>query len=1118
MGNLSPTEPLDFTTPAEIVRVVAEGERLAFGHLVNPAFAIEISLIDPLPHQRIAVYQHLLTQSRLRFLLADDAGAGKTIMAGLYIREMLARRLIRRVLIVPPAGLVGNWESELAKLFNLTFSIISGGDARSANPFTGAGSDQVIVSVDTLSGERVFRRLKEASTEPYDLVIFDEAHKLAADRQPDFSIRRTERYRLAEALAGIPSDEERWSLPWSCHHLMLLTATPHMGKDFPYYCLWKLLEPDALATVDAFNSYPPDARRRHFIRRTKEEMVKFDGTRLYPERTSATLSYDLTQGPISEQTLYDETTDYIQAFYNLARILNRSAARLAMSVFQRRLASSTYALRRSFERRLERLNDIISRVRSGNLTMEELQASQRGLDNTPDIFDSKTGDEEETEDGLEENEVQEDTLLGGILAVSLADLETERLRVKDLLELAQKVEAKGDESKFEKLRETMNDPRFKNEKLLIFTEHRDTLEFLVKRLSGIGFDGQIAQLHGGMDYKERGDQVQFFKKSTEEGGAQFLVATDAAGEGINLQFCWLMVNYDIPWNPARLEQRMGRIHRYKQTKNVQIVNLIAGKTREGRVLHTLLVKMDNIRKELRSDKVFDVIGRFFENKSLRDYLEQAITSEGADAAAKALQGTLTKEQVAALAEQEKRLFGDGGDVKSQLPAQAEQVEQERWRRLLPGYVRRFVVQALPLLDVKIEGDPDQYFSLKAEGPHALDPLWPTLETYPEEARARLTLARPALDAPCVFLRPGEAVFERLRDWVRSRFGDLALRGGLFVDPHAQKPYLFHLALIAVKRAADPAHPSLAREEVLAYQLVGLRTDGVAHVEECPVEQLLLLRGGGLVPPEYLPLMARAEHSRRLADTHAAGVVARKLADTKIDSLRQTLAEREDFVARGFDFQDAELAAARAKQTEKLRAGDPKAKEQVTKIRQRQQALQARKEAALAVLSREPELIGPGDVTFLAHALVVPSADEEVRKRHDADVEAVAVKIAWAHEVQYGATVQDVSTPDRAVLAGLIANPGFDLLSLHQEHGKRAIEVKGRAAVGDVELTENEWIQACNHRNNYWLYVVFDCATANPRLVRVQDPFGKLIVKAKGSVVINSSEIVRAADTRIDQNW
>ena len=224
---------MDFAADPNAVSAVAEAHRLAYGHLFNPAFATETSLIDPLPHQRIAVYEKMLGQTTLRFLLADDAGAGKTIMTGLYVREMLSRRLIRRILIVPPAGLVGNWEQEMRKLFRLSFRIIRGEDARTGNPFSGSEGDRAIVSVDTLVTERVFNRLKDPQTEPYDLVVFDEAHKLSAVRQPDYRVRKTNRYRLAEAIAGAEVDGERWELPWSARHLLLLTATPHMGKDSP---------------------------------------------------------------------------------------------------------------------------------------------------------------------------------------------------------------------------------------------------------------------------------------------------------------------------------------------------------------------------------------------------------------------------------------------------------------------------------------------------------------------------------------------------------------------------------------------------------------------------------------------------------------------------------------------------------------------------------------------------------------------------------------------------------------------------------------------------------------------------------------------------------------------
>ncbi len=298
-----------------------------------------------------------------------------------------------------------------------------------------------------------------------------------------------------------------------------------------------------------------------------------------------------------------------------------------MSVFQRRLASSTYALLRSFERRAHKLTKLVEDMRSGRLNQAQLEVSQQTLNEVADVFDEKTADEEETSAGQEENERSEDRLLDGVLATSLAELQAELQQVEMLLDLARQVYAAGEESKFEKLRDILRDPEYQHEKLIIFTEHRDTLDFLVHRLEGMGFTGQIAQIHGGMDYQEREEQVTAFRRPVAEGGALYLVATDAAGEGINLQVCWLMVNYDIPWNPARLEQRMGRIHRYGQKHDkVYILNLVAGNTREGRVMKTVLEKLERIRKELGSDKVFDVIGELFEGVSLREYMAQVMTA------------------------------------------------------------------------------------------------------------------------------------------------------------------------------------------------------------------------------------------------------------------------------------------------------------------------------------------------------------------------------------------------------------------------------------------------------------------------------------------------------------
>ncbi len=1109
---------LDFTARSEVVQALVEGERLSFGHLANPAFATEIASIDPLPHQRIAVYDYMLKQSRLRFLLADDAGAGKTIMTGLYIREMLSRRLLKRVLIVPPAGLVGNWQRELSTLFSLQFDIVSGSDARSGNPFIGPSSNRLIVSVDTLAGDRMFVRLQEEDVEPYEVVVFDEAHKLSCDQGNDFRVRKTDRYRLAEAIAGVYTSDRTWWLPWHAHHLLLLTATPHMGKDYPYYALWRLLDPEVLTTAEAFDQFPPEHRKQYFIRRTKEEMVKLTGEPLYPRRIADTLAYNLAQGEVSEQRLYDETTEYLQYVYNKAKLLNQSAARLAMGVFQRRLASSTYALLRSFERRIEKLGGVIDDVQAGRITMEQLQTLQRRITEDDDVLESKTADDESTENGQEENEVAEDKLLHGIIAASLADLVAERQQVKQLRDLAQQVHDAGQESKFDKLRTVITDPKFSGEKLIVFTEHRDTLDFLVRRLGGMGYTGQIAMIHGGMHYTERQEQVEWFHKPSAEGGARFMVCTDAAAEGINLQFCWIMINYDVPWNPARLEQRMGRIHRYGQKHDpVIILNLVAPSTREGRVLKTLLDKLEKIRKQLKSDKVYDCIGRIFADVSIKAYMEMAVLGDP-EAIARELDGRLTKEQVQALAERERRLYGDGGDVKKDLPRLRETIEQETFFRLLPGYVRRFISSAAPLVGIQVEGDLGGVFALRPAKKGAGDLLLAALEVYPSHQRQSLSVVRPEDREACVWMHPGEPVFERFRELVRGQLGMDALRGAVFVDPTAKKPYIFHLARLTVVRKADPELAELGQEETVECRLVGVRQSEGAEVSICPVEHLLLLRGGHGLPPEAQRLAVVARQHRDLAQAYLAERVARSMAVESRSRLLNTLEERETFVKRGFDFQEAELAGARAKLSQKARDGNKAAAQHLSEIKEQQRALSHRRGKALAILRREPELIVPGKVEFIAHALVVPSTNQEDLERHQTDIEQIAMDLVRAFEEATGSKVRFVHTPELARAAGLPDHPGFDVLSIRPGNERRCIEVKGRANTGEIEVTDNEWARACNLRADYWLYAVYHCATPTPQMVRVQDPFEKLLVRpfTKTQVVETVREVggVRIAHAQV----
>lgn len=1106
------TARLDFTGSPEGIRTLVEGERLSYGHLYNPVFATEISKIDPLPHQRIAVYDHMLKHPRLRFLLADDAGAGKTIMAGLYIREMLARKIIHRVLIVPPAGLVGNWQREMETLFDLSFSVVSGPDCKNNNPFAQPDGKLAIVSVDTLVGERAFSRLREEDTKPYDLVIFDEAHKLSAQRSKDFRVTKTGRYQLAEALAGIRGIKKKWQLSWTIRHLLLLTATPHMGKEYPYYALWRLLEPNALSTIEAFEVYPKEARNNHFIRRTKEEMVKLDGSPLYPVRKTDTLSYSLSQGELSEQRLYEETTDYLKYVYNRAKLLNRTAAQLAMTVFQRRLASSTYALERSFERRLEKLDAIISDVCEGKITEAQLLTLQQRLSKEDDVLISKTADEEETIDGKEENEIAEDKILSNIIATSLNDLQAERKLVNNLQQMARKVQEAGLESKFDKLRHVITRKSFANEKLLVFTEHKDTLEYLVRRLSAMGYADQIATIHGGMHYKKREAQVEFFHKPHDHGGARFMIATDAAGEGINLQFCWIMVNYDVPWNPARLEQRMGRIHRYGQDHDpVVILNLVAAKTREGKVLKTLLEKLEVIRKELKSDKVFDVIGRVFEDLSITDYMQKILIDENEEAVEHEIEGKLTSEQVQALLDKEKRLYGDGGDVKKELGRLREEIERETYIRLLPGYVRRYVEGACKLTGIRINGSLDNKFWWEPMHGSSIDPVLTALESYPDDLHHALTVKRPVDRQSSIWLHPGESVFESFREMVKERLSDKTAAGAVFVDASATRPYILHIALVNCRRLADPEIEQLSNNDVLEYRLVAIKQEDGGHTQICPVEQLLLLRDGQGISTNAQRLAVAAEDYKDMAYAYLLERVARSMANEHRNQLLSSLKERRDFIQRGFDYQEKELAQARVTLSKKAREGNARAIREVNRVKEEQRELAQRRSDALLTIEREPELIVPGSIEFIAHALVVPSKVEDDKRRQDQEVEVIAMRMAQAYEETLGAKVHDVHTSPLSRAVGLGDTPGFDLLSIRKDKTKLGIEVKGRVESGAIEMTENEWAKACNLRQNYWLYVVYDCGTSHPRLLRIQDPFARLIAKAKGGVLINESVIVEVAE-------
>lgn len=1087
----------------ETVRLVAEAHRLQHAYLFNPVFATETSLIDLVPHQLAAVYgipstdedphgtPGMLDHPCLRFLLADDAGAGKTIMAGLLIREMLLRHLVKRVLVVPPAGLVGNWERELRNLFRLRFRILSSADVQvdRDTPFADPRNSLAIVSVDTLWRDRM--RKAYLSAPPYDLVIFDEAHKLSAWRDADLTVQKTRRYEMAEQIAR----QKR--------HLLLMTATPHMGKDDPYYFLWRLLEPELLSTPEAFGRLTRSQKRRYLLRRMKEEMVRFDGAPIYPPRYSRTIEYPLTQGEGQEQDLYDQVTTYCETHFDRARLRNRSAAGLAMSILQRRLASSTWSLFRSLERRANKLDETLRALESGLITLKELEARQSDLP-IADIRDLKTGDEEESEAGLEESERQDEETESATTARTVEELCAELVEVRRLVRLARQVYDRKRESKFEKLWEVLE--AYPDTKVLIFSEFRDTLDFIIGRLEGKGLTGKIAQIHGGMDYRERERQAAAFKSDA----VRVMVATDAAGEGINLQFCWLLINYDIPWNPARLEQRMGRVHRYKQTHDVLLLNMVSQNTREGRVLKVLLDKLESIRRELENDKVFDIIGRQFSGKPLAELIFEAVVEGKEDEVKREIEQTLEKDRAQAhLDELERKV--EISQVKATLEVLRDKREVAEMRRMMPAYVRRFFQLAAPTVGAGIRGD--------VEGIFALEPcpasVARALGSYPEEVRDQLTFDRErampdlAQDPQAIYLHPGEPVYESVMDLFLGQYEHEGMRGAIFYDPDASEPYLFYLAQTQLLRDAvegEDKAPEIAEEQMAGVRRYAAQESGDSgRIEQAPAHALLTL-----YPQEAEDEPDLSEHADLIdLATDTASVEAylvETLALPALHARRQQeereLPQRRERLRVAYNLWQAELFRQRRLLREAVDRGVPAARSKLRACEAELDGLDRRRREAETDLYASVDALQLGPVNIYAQALVLPVPPEDVERRRDVDAERVALDEVIRRERAEGSTIEDVSDPH--------LKAGFDLKVLRADGSMRYVEVKGRSEVQAIQMEANEWAQAANHRDRYWLYVVYYC-DAVPQLYQVSDPFGRLVAQQTGAVRIKSSDIIAAAE-------
>jgi superfamily II DNA or RNA helicase len=1059
---------------ADQLRLLVESARIRLAYAHDPHFAVSLSGIRTLPHQIEAVYMKMLPQPRLRFLLADDPGAGKTIMAGLLIKEMKLREAIERVLILCPSPLTIQWQDEMLRWFGEPFDIIfSAVDQQQlTNPWQ--RSSQVIASMDYAKQEEVRERVWQ---QRWDLLIVDEAHKCSAYTKKsstrEDSVERTKRYELVEHLT-VQAD-----------HVVLLTATPHHGDDDRFAHFVRLLDPDLFPEPHRLAGKGGEIRREILrlgpdcpwaLRRLKEDLKDLDGRRLFPDRHAHTITFRLNR---DEYDLYKAVTAYINEFLPQATGRKKASVALVRTVLQRRLASSTMAIFESIRRRLEKQQALLQEL-------EELPPAQRARRLAQ--LQGRISDAEQDEDDLDDAE--RDQLADEFTAaLELDQLRAEIAALQELLGRARRVKDQAGDSKLTALRECLSRAEF-NElkdgrgKLLIFTEHRDTLRHLLHHLEKWGYT--LTEIHGGMNPHERKRAQEDFRTSR-----QICVATEAAGEGINLQFCRLMINYDLPWNPTRLEQRLGRIHRIGQDRAVHAFNFVASESEEGqpviegRILQRLLQKLEQMRAVL-DDRVFDVIGEVLslndvnlpemlreaahDPRRLEEYLDRI---EQVDP-----QLLLQYEQATGIA-----LARANVDFSGFQRANVEAEEQ----RLMPRYVEEQFVRACADIGLKVEARADGLWrvehvlaDLRSDRLHSVRRLG-----KPEPSYRKITFHKGDLEEDqhldAVLVGPGHPLYavvdERLNEKLAPHQGGVAL----YVDANADAPYRIHFFEISVRGQNTKGENLTLHGEVVAvrenvgFTLTVREGDDDGPFAIIPADCLLDLPAFP-GPPESIP---------RFDATEAADFIKSTYQTERRQACQE---DRRRFVGVCRDYLEKSFAA-------RLRA----AQDRVMSLRAREVGspevaiARQRAENDLADIERaHKERMGGldrlaiarhGPVRHIATALVVPATDapksaladllEELDPEIKRQSELAAEGIVVAYEQARGWETQRVGH----------LKIGFDVRSLGPAdlqtgyrdpvRGIRRIEVKGRKRGQPIRLTFNEWYHAVQLGDTYWLYVVWN---------------------------------------------
>ena len=1025
-----------FDAEPRLFRLGVEALRTHLAHAFDPQFAVSVSQVDPLMHQLDAVYRRILPLPRIRFLLADDPGAGKTIMAGLLMRELMQRGEISRVLVLCPKALTDQWRREMWERFREPFTLVTGESiSGSFGQNVWVENDRVVASVDLAVQDHIQPGIEQSQ---WDLVIFDEAHKISAYRYgPSAKIDKTKRYMLAEGLSG------------RTKHLLLMTATPHKGDPENFRLLLSLLDDKVFASQAGVEKALGQDVSPYFLRRTKESMRHHDGRPLFLPRRVDTVAYELEP---HEQGLYDSVTAYVSNGLAQAEQSQNRNVTLALIVLQRRLASSLHAATRSLERRRDRLTEEFEQARkSGRFAQPAFQPS---YDPEEDDLDALTAEDDEA-------------ISGASTAKTAEELAREIRQLNDLIEMAVRTRNKGPERKLIEFQQAIESAIVadRTEKILVFTEHRDTLTYLTRRLKEQGYT--VCNIHGGMKLADRIAAEKEFR-----GPAQFMVATEAAGEGINLQFCKVMINWDLPWNPNRLEQRMGRIHRYGQEHEVHIVNLVANTTREGSVLARLMEKLERMRTQLGHDQVYDVISSIFDagstrldvlmreailnRRSMEDILAdmEFIGDPGATAAIRDALGS-------ALATPHVDLSG----------IQQEERDSKE-RRLTPEFVERFFADSLQYLGGRLAPGGDRDWRLDfIPAPIRQEARSHNTGEFGQENRL-ITFRKDRLrrDPPAEFVAPDHPLFDAVLRRILEKGRPSLSSGTVFMDKQAREPYLVWLLEAAVRNGLG---------EEVHRRLLALRQHG-DQFEPVQPGVLLDLPPSDAVPavPGALRDIARddtavAEASAVYANEYLAevskeqerqvGIMKTALQnsiDDSLSGLQQRLERQHEDEAKGKDMRIA--IRTTNEQIDALTAG----------LKQRREDLKRRKVTSVET----PRVVGV--------AAVIPGPVPRVaeQRQHGGDntaVEAAAMQVAMEYERNQSRDPVDVSK----------TGVGYDVRSEGADGEVRYIEVKGHASTGDVSLYYTEWQMAHRMGEEFFIYEI-DHALTDPRLRIVQDPVGK----------------------------